>query len=345
MTVRSAFADQAVSCRTLGSELTARVVERLGTALQISQGPVAARVLGWPGDASSRGASVPLRLAGALHHLVLSGRTPALAAAYAVGDPPVETMLAAIAAHEALVLDWLDSPPQTNEVGRSAVLIAAARFLTGLHPLPFELLELGASAGLNLNFARYRLAPDRGAAPDPGIFGPSEVVLSPLWKGEFLEADFAVADAEGVDLRPVDPVKGAERLLAYCWADQTERLARLRAALAIAEAHPVPVHEGDAAGWLQARLADPAPGRLRLVYHTVAWQYFPPDTQADCEASLQAAGTRASATAPLAHLSMEADGGRGAALQLRLWDGAFHGWSLARADFHGRWVDWQPRPH
>ncbi|WP_299838013.1 DUF2332 family protein [uncultured Paracoccus sp.] len=358
MTVRSAFADQAVSCRTLGSELTARVVERLGTALQVSQGPVAARVLGWPGDASSRGASVPLRLAGALHHLVLSGRTPALAAAYAVGDPPVETMLAAIAAHEALVLDWLDSPPQTNEVGRSAVLIAAARFLTGLHPLPFELLELGASAGLNLNFARYRLAPDRGAArrrlvlepvahqsATPEIFLPGEVVLSPRWTGEFPETEFVVAAAEGVDLRPVDPVTGAERLLAYCWADQPERLARLRAALAVAKVHPVPVHEGDAAGWLQARLVDPAPGRLRLVYHTVAWQYFPPETQAACEASLQAAGARASVNAPLAHLSMEADGGRGAALQLRLWDGAFHGWSLARADFHGRWVDWQPRPH
>ncbi|AUH63308.1 DUF2332 domain-containing protein [Paracoccus zhejiangensis] len=345
MTVRSAFADQAASCRALGSELTARVVERLGTALQVSQGPVAARVLGWPGDASSRGDSVPLRLAGALHHLVLSGRAPAQAAGYAAGDPSAEVMLAAIAANEEMVMAWLDSPPQTNEVGRSAALIAAARFLAGRHPLPFELLELGASAGLNLNFARYRLVPDRGAAPDPGIFLPGEVVLSPLWTGEFPEAEFMVSAAEGVDLRPVDPVKGAERLLAYCWADQAERLARLRAALAVAKAHPVPVHEDDAAGWLQARLADPAPGRLRLVYHTVAWQYFPPDTQAACEACLQAAGARASATAPLAHLSMEADGGRGAALQLRLWSGAYQSWSLGRADFHGRWVDWQPAPY
>ena len=358
MTPRKAFADQAVSCRALGSDLTARVVERLGLALDPSQGPVAARVLGWPGDASSRGESVPLRLAGALHHLVLSSRAPALAAAYAAGDPSRAALLAAIADNEALVLDWLDSPPQTNEVGRSAALIAAARFLAGLHPLPFELLELGASAGLNLNFARYRLAPDRGAArrrlvlepmahqsATPGILLPGEVVLSPVWTGEFPRADFVVATAEGVDLRPIDPVTGAERLLAYCWADQPARLARLRAALAVAAAHPVPVTAGDAAGWLQSRLADPAPGRLRMVYHTVAWQYFPSETQAACEASLRAAGARASAEAPLAHLSMEADGGRGAALQLRLWDGAFRSWSLGRADFHGRWIDWQPVPY
>ncbi|MFV0303377.1 MAG: DUF2332 domain-containing protein [Paracoccus sp. (in: a-proteobacteria)] len=344
MTPRAAFADQAASCRALGSELTARVVGRLGAALAPEQGAVARRVLDWPGDASSRGESVPLRLAGALHHLVLSGRAPDLAAAYAAGEPAVPVLLAAVADHEALIMDWLDSPPQTNEVGRSAVLIGTARFLAELHPRPFDVLELGASAGLNLNFHRYRLVPDRGSTPDPGIFSQGEAMLSPVWRGALPAAPFDVVAAAGVDLRPVDPVRDEARLLAYCWADQAARLARLRAALAIARAHPVAVAAGDAAGWLRERLARPGTGRLRLVYHTVAWQYFLPATQADCEASLQQAGAAASADAPLAHLSMEADGGNGAALHLRLWDGAARDWSLGRADFHGRWVDWAPRP-
>ncbi|MEF9601950.1 DUF2332 family protein [Paracoccus sp. PXZ] len=41
---------------------------------------------------------------------------------------------------------------------------------------------------------------------------------------------------------------------------------------------------------------------------------------------------------------MEADGGKGAALVLRLWTGgALREWSLGRADFHARWIDWQPK--
>ncbi|TRW95757.1 DUF2332 domain-containing protein [Paracoccus sp. M683] len=344
MTVRAAFADQARSCRALGSELTARVVERLGDALQPAQGAVARRVLDWPGDASPRGDSVPLRLAGALHALVLSQADAELAAAYQAGDPGAPLLLAAIQRHQAHVMHWLDSPPQTNEVGRSAALIGAARFLAGLSPLPLDLLELGASAGLNLNFHRYLLAPDRGLAPDPRIFGPGDVVLAPVWQGDLPATAFTVGAGEGVDLRPVDARRDADRLLAYCWPDQRERMARLRAALGLARDLPPRVVAGDAADFLEDRLACRKPGHVRMVYHTVAWQYFPPAVQARCEAAIQRAGALASADAPLAHVSMEADGGNGAALRLRFWDGQARAWSLGRADFHGRWIAWDPIP-
>lgn len=342
MTPRAAFADQARSCRALGSELTAQVLERLGPALQPEQGAVAQRVLDWPGDCSSRGASVPLRMAGALHALVLSGADPALAAAYAQGDVPTDLLLAAIDTHSAHFLHWLDNPPQTNEVGRAAILIAAARFLADLTPLPLELSELGASAGLNLNFHRYRLVPEPVA--QQAEFDRDDVILTPEWRDDLPKAGFQVAGAAGVDLRPVDPVTDGARLLAYCWPDQPERMARLRAALRIARHHPPDVAKGDAADWLERRLAQPAEGRCRMVYHTVAWQYFPPETQSRCEAALQDEGARATTQAPLAHVSMEADGGIGAALRLRFWDGERQEWALGRADFHGRWVEWHPVP-
>ncbi len=55
-------------------------------------------------------------------------------------------------------------------------------------------------------------------------------------------------------------------------------------------------------------------------------------------------GAKASLDRPLAHLSMEADGGDGAALALRLWAGGMmREWRLGRADFHARWIDWQPK--
>ena len=176
--VRAAFSDQARSCRDLGSVLTAQIMETLGTALQADQGAVARRVLDWPGDTSSRGASVPLRLAGALHAQVLLGQAPALAAAYAKGEAPAALLLQTIAAHEAEILAWLNQTPQTNEVGRAAALIAGARFaLVQLGtPLPLALRELGASAGLNLNFPDYTID-CHGSSEPPAM-------LSPDWRGE-----------------------------------------------------------------------------------------------------------------------------------------------------------------
>ncbi|RNF34235.1 DUF2332 domain-containing protein [Paracoccus methylarcula] len=353
---RESFRKQVVACRALGSPLTADICEILAETLQEDQGEVARRILNWPGNSSPRADAVPLRLCGGLHALVLTGADKALAAAYANARPTAGVLLQAIARHEDHLLDWLQGPPQTNEVGRAAAIIAAARFAAGFCPLPIRALELGASAGLNLNFHRYELRP-QGALPpsgpgepdSPGIFleeeGLSPVVLRPGWTGDVPQADIKVTEAEGVDLRPVDPVGDELRLLAYCWAGQPDRMARLRAALAIARRYPPRVAAGDAAGWLESRLARPAPGRMTLVYHTIAWQYFPPKAQAACEAALQAAGAQATREAPLAHVSMEGDGGKGgdgAALTLRLWDGKPRGWRLGRVDFHGRWIDWKP---
>lgn len=283
--VRAAFADQARSCRALGSELTAQIVETLGAALSPEQGAVARRVLDWPGDVSSRGASVPLRLAGALHAQVLLWQAPALAAAYARGEAPAALLIGTIAAHETEILQWLDHAPQTNEVGRSAALIAGAGFaLTQLQsPLPLALCELGASAGLNLNFPDYHIDLDGNTTPG--------VVLEPDWRGAHPPRIALTAPIRcGVDLNPVDPADPI-RLRAYIWPDQPRRLARLDAALAHARAHPPQVARGDAAAWL-ARQPLAHPGLLTLVYHTIAHQYFPPGTRPGSPPAWQRPGRR-----------------------------------------------------
>lgn len=334
--VRDAFADQAQSCRDLGSDLTARIVETLGTALQPDQGAVARRVLDWPGDVSSRGASVPLRLAGALHAQVLQGRAPALAAAYARGEAPAGLLLDTIAEHQAVILRWLDHAPQTNEVGRSAALIAGARYALAqlASQLPLALRELGASAGLNLNFPDYSIDFEGNAS--------SSTMLLPEWRGDTPPSvPLTAPSRRGVDLAPVD-ASDPIRLRAYIWPDQPQRLARLDAALTHARTHPAQVDQGDAADWLDGQtLANP--GLLTLVYHTIAHQYFPTDAQTRIAARMAQAGALATPDAPLARLSMEADGTPGsAALRLDLWDGRHRHWQLGRADFHGRWVDWTP---
>lgn len=342
--IRAAFREQATACRKLGSPFTAALCDALAELLHPDQGAVATRVLTWPGDASGRADSLPLRLCGALHGLVLDGSAPDLAAAYRARQVDDRVVLAALSAYERRVLDWLSSPPQTNEVARSAVIIAAARFLSARCPLPIRALELGASAGLNLNFAHYRLMSKGEIRDGTAAPSPREVWLTPDWAGAMPAPGFSVAERRGVDLRPLDPGRDGLRLMAYCWADQDQRLARLRAALAMARSHPPQVDAADAGDWLAAHLSARATDRLTLVFHTVAAQYFPSATLAACEDALCRAGAAATADAPLGHFAMESDGGDGARLTMRLWDGHNHAWDLGRADFHGRWVNWNPRP-
>jgi len=342
MSWRGAFAAQARACADLGSPFTARLLTAF-VDRGLPEGAVSQRIADWPGDISGSGASVALRLAGALHGLVLERRDSALAALY----PPAHSdelalwraASAAIVAQEEWVLHRLGTAPQTNEVARSAALIVAARWLAGKVGLPIMLSELGASAGLNLIFDRYALQTPEGR------LGPAaaKVLLAPDWRGApAFGAEPRIAARAGVDLAPRDAAADRLRLLSYIWPDQPERMARIAAALDEATALRLELAEGDAVDWLAQRLAPPRRGQLHLVYHTVAWQYFPKDRQARGAALLAEAGARATAEAPLARFGMEADGaGPGAALTLTLWPGGA-AMPVGRFDFHGRWLDWQP---
>lgn len=335
----NALQEQAQACRTMGSPFTAGVLEALERIWPL-QTALAQRVAEWPGDLGPRAASVPLRLAGGLHALVRAGRVPGLAGCYpphVVGAQTLAAELAlALQQEDAFLCDWVRTAPQTNEVGRSAVLLAGAAEVTQRFGLPLRLSELGASAGLNLWFDRYALE-----VPGGGLgAADSAVTLRPEWQGVVPPVvPLRVTARRGVDLNPLDPLRDGARLLAFVWADQVERLARLQAALRIAGGGVVDT--GDAAGWLEARLREGHPGQAHLVYHTVAHQYFPPPTQARIEAAMRAAGARATADAPLCWLGMEADGaGAGAAVTLRVWPGDL-AVTLCRAGFHGEWVDWR----
>lgn len=333
MSIRQTFRQQAEDCAAMGSPLMARLMSGLADGLHPGT-PIADHILSREGPETTRAHALPLRLAGGLHALVLTGQDPALAAAYASTDDPTPEALAALTRHPAFLLDWLRSPPQTNEVRRSAPLIAAAHWLTARFGLPLILSELGASAGLNLLWDHYALRiGDRS-------FGPTHptLTLTPDWTGPPPPlAPPTILDRRGVDLNPLDPVTDRLRLLSYLWPDQPDRIARTRTAIDLAAQIRPQVDRADAADWLETRFATPTPDALHLVFHTVAWQYFPPGTQSRALAAMKAA----SCSAPLAHLSMEADGhSPGAALTLTLWPGG-ETIPLGRADFHGRWVDWQ----
>lgn len=339
--VAEAFEFQSKACAELGSPFMGRLMA-LFAQEPWPKGLIRDRVFGWPGDLGPRFQSVPLRLAGALHALVLQGHS-GLRAVYPPADVSDAALWGAVSAalvSDAAAIDrFIDSAPQTNEVRRSAALIPLGHWLAERFGLPIRSSELGASGGLNLRWDRYAL--DIPGGP----FGPSDPVLTlrPTWSGPPPPtARPRISDCAGVDLNPLDPARpeGAVRLQAYLWPDQPERLSLTRAAIAAADS---PVKRAEAIDWLAARLAPfPDPGHLHLIYSTIAWQYFPADAQARGTALIEAAGAKATDSAPLAWYGMENDGGaRGAALTLRLWPGNLT-IPMGRADFHGRWIDWQP---
>ncbi|WP_422074232.1 DUF2332 domain-containing protein [Tranquillimonas rosea] len=338
--VRAAFEEQARACEELGSPFHGRLLA-LCAAHLTPGGAVAARVLNWRGDPSHRADSVALRLAGALHALKLSGRSE-LVAVYPpsnVDDAALWHAVESTMADEAdVILAWLESPPQTNEVRRSAAVIPALHLVAQRFGRPIEMFELGTSGGLNLRADRYRL-------DLPGArFGPADArtILTPDWSGPYPpDAAPHIVRRAGGDLNPLDPASDADRLrlLAYLWPDQAHRLKLTEAAIATAAEHPAEITRGDAGAWLADVLDRSAEGHCRFVFHTIAWQYFPEATKAACAAALDAAGATASRDSPIVRFGMEADGGRGAALTLTTWPGE-EIVSLGRADFHGRWIEW-----
>lgn len=339
--IRRSFLRQAKACNDLGSPFTARLCTLAAERLT-DDTRVGAMILGWPGNPDGTGDALALRLAGTLHALVRFGQDPALSAAYpplAVDD---DTLWAAIEAamrrDEAFMLERLKSAPQTNEVRRSSALLPGFLTIAALTGKPLILSEVGASAGLNLQWDRYSYH-----LGDFSWGKASAVELTPRWEGPPPpNAAVQITERAGCDLNPLDPSSEDDRLrlFSYIWADQQDRLDRTAAALAMATESGMEVEKADAIDWLHKRLVTPRPGMTHVIYHTIAWQYLPPALKAEGEALIADAGARATEAAPLARLQLETDGKpEGAALLLTLWP-AGETREIGRADFHGRWVKW-----
>jgi hypothetical protein len=306
-TLASWFRGQAAFCESVGSGLYALLLER-GAADVEGGGPT------WPlvaeAEPIEQGWMICVSLMAAVHRLVLAGRLPGLARFYpSAGGTPGEAawaeFRAALAAHHDEIRALMRSPIQTNEVGRSAALLGGFLLAAYRFGLPLRLLEIGAAAGLNLRWDRYRYEWDGGAWGDPA----SPVRFAPAFEGGAPPAhDFvAVAERAGCDRAPIDPLTedGRLTLLSFVWADQVERVERLRGALTVARTVPVSVERADAAEWLERRLASPPNELTTVVYHSVVLQYLDDAARARMRAILEEAGRAATQESPLVWLRLE----------------------------------------
>ena len=222
------FRRQALACAELGSPMYADLLDRC--ARDIQAGGVTREVLA--GHENDPGPSaLALRLAGSVHRLVLEERAGELASYYpSVGGrwdpaPGWRAFQALLGESPERVREWLDQPPQTNEVGRAGALFGGLLRVPGRARLPVRLMEIGSSGGLNLRADRFAYTDERGGRwGDPR----SELVLEGAWRGAQPEPwpDFRIIERVGSDVSPVDATssEGRLRLTAYVWPDQRHRL-------------------------------------------------------------------------------------------------------------------------
>lgn len=332
------LARQADRCRAMGSPFIADILEAADRQLFLAPLTEAA-LRDWPGDPAA--AAVALRVNGALHALARRGAPPSLAALYRREHEDFDGAVAvALSRSDRFIADWIRHPTQTNEVARGAAIMSALMAAPLTRPMPFELLELGSSCGLNLNLDRYDYSLGSVRAGDP----LSMVKIAPDWRGPPPPVrPVSIAAARGVDLQPLDASDAAdrERLLSFVWADQPARSKRLEQALKIALAQQPRVDQGHAATWLAERLAEPQPaGRCRAVIHTMVLQYLDGEERRHLSAIMARAGAQSSQDRPLIWIEFEwTQDRRAVELRLTSWP---TGRSVVLAQCHpyGDWLEW-----
>ena len=304
------FVEQAKWCDALGSPFTAALQNKFAADYDAG-GPIAVICRDW--TTNPRKDALGLRLAGALHHAVLSGASPELAQAYPIGNNVWEIdaiwprAVVWLSDNIEAVRAFIQSPPQTNETRRSIIFLPGFLKLAARFQMPLHLLEMGASAGLNQNWDSFNYETESWSRA-----GDSDVTVRSDWRAaapEHLDAQVQIASRAACDLKPIDLSDPEQvlRLKCYTWADQQERLTRLDAAIRLAQARNTKVERADALTWLKHRLENRPQSGVTVIYHSAFLVYPPRDVIAQIMETIRAEGERATPEAPLAWLSYEAE--------------------------------------
>jgi hypothetical protein len=301
---------------------------------------------------------VPINLFAAVHYLARRDPDGALARLYR-GEPGDlwSTFRTFVDDHHAEIGELLISRTiQTNEVGRSAVLVPAmCAVAERFEHRPLALVEIGPSAGLNLFLDRYAVQYSDGRTTGPSdspVHLRCEIVgaTPPLPDGSGL----AITSRVGIDLAPVD-VRDADAIAwleACIWPDVPDRLERFRAAVRLARADAPTIRRGDAVDLLVPTIEHVPDAQLPIVFATWALAYLPAERRERIHDLLAEVGGQrdlAFVTAEFPQVTPwypESPAptltGRGATLLgATVWShGVEQAMPLAWTHAHGQWLDW-----
>jgi hypothetical protein len=291
----------------------------------------------------------PNLLLGAVHYLLLKGAESELRRAYPslggtasfAGDVFRYFRLFCLAHAQEIRALTSAKRVQTNEVRRCSALvpgISCAADAVNADRAAF--IEIGASAGLNLQWDRYRC--DYGndiAWGEPG----APVAMTCELRGErrphFRQLPI-IAQRYGIDISPLD-VRNADDVLwlkALIWPEHDDRRALLERAVEIAKADPPRLIAGDAADILPSVAESVASDLPVIVYHSFTMNQFGTEQRE----ILEDAFCRIGARRPLARVGLEwAIGAACPTLSLTNYSGVQIERSLlAECDPHGMWLRW-----
>ncbi len=246
--------------------------------------------------------AIPVLLFAAVHHQLLDDRGAPLARFYPnltpspdTGDPFPAFRSFALERAEVLRATIATRQTQTNEVGRCALFMPALGLLDD-EVGPLSMVDIGASAGLNLLLDRYRYEYAPG-----GSVGPASPVRLPCSiRGAVPVPDALprLAAAIGLDNNPIglDDHDGLRWLEACVWPDQIDRFERLVAAIDLARSvqpvvRPV-VKRGDAVDDLAATVVDAAAAGHPTVTNSWVLNYLSTEARRRYVAILDELGQR-----------------------------------------------------
>ena len=289
-------------------------------------------------------------LLAAVHYLLLKGAVHPLRGCYPTlgGSAPGDNVFALfqdfVATHRDAVRQLIETRvTNTNEVGRAAILRAGFGALAQEEPAKLNLIEIGPSAGLNLNWDQYGVRYRRDGTMAAQALPGAELVLDCDLKTDALPPVTVLPRLGrrlGLELHPVDLLNDDDRtwLRALVWPDQPQRLARLDAAIALFLKAPAQIRSGDALALLPEALAEMPHDEAICVYHTIVTYQFTAAMREGLESLLAAAGLRR----PVWHLSLEFDGQSDFAVTLAHHHGGLvRSRILGSASAHGTWLAWQ----
>jgi len=229
---------------------------------------------------------------------------------------------------------------QTNEVRRSACLLPAFGIVASESKgAPLTLVEIGASAGLNLLWDRYGYDYGNGR-----FYGDraSPVRLTCALRGNkippFPETLPQIASRLGLDLHPIDVRQKSEinRLRSFIWPEHTARFEMLERAIEIARRHPPELRAGDALEHLPAVMATTPPDTALCLFHTFVSNQMSPEWRKDLVQLIADYGSKRDIFCisidfldkyPRLELLSYIDG---------IWDHRH----LANCSGHSRWMEW-----
>lgn len=295
----------------------------------------------------------PQLLLAAVHAFLLDGREHRLAEFYPsctddpsdpTNDDPYPAFREFCLANEGRVRELVTSRRvQTNAVGRSAVLLPAFGYVTGAGTgnRPLALVEVGASAGLNLHWDRFRYEYE-----GYGVYG---VPGSPVRIRSAVRGDVAppfpnpvpdVGYRVGVDLNPLDVTDPADAhwLRALVVPDQQRRHERLAAAIDLVGGEPSRLVEGDAIAVLPDLLPEAPTGLSLCVFSTHTLYQLDREEVAELEECL----VEYSHERPVHWLSGDPsrDTDYPVYRYVALRDGAREETRLVEYESYGEWVRW-----